>query len=76
MRVAPYQEILEQKFKRQKELLAIGAQWALFSLWQHLFWMQGLLQWGAVHQFISRDTVHVPLSVLLLCADERGTAVE
>ena len=26
MRVAPYQEILEQKFKRQKELLAIGAQ--------------------------------------------------
>ncbi len=26
MRIAPYQEILEQKFKRQKELLAMGAQ--------------------------------------------------
>ncbi len=26
MRIAPYQEILEQKFKRQKELLAMGAE--------------------------------------------------
>ena len=26
MRVVPYQEILEQKFKRQKELLDMGAQ--------------------------------------------------